>query len=344
MPIGIEAFPHRRGAHCASASLRDLLDYHRLSYTDEPLSESFVFGLAGGLHFAYSEYPEAPLPIHLMGRSGDLESDLCRHLGIELEVRRSEDPDLGWKWLRDELEAGRPTMVWADIKHLDYLDVRLHNSMHDIVVLADDPKTETVLVADYDLDEPQRCSYSSLTRARNSDGFPGPNLNTTWITRFPGRLPDPRRAVEDALALAVRNMRQDRAPEGTPFHVGLDGVDRFASLFPEWPRRFDGRLHGALKALRIFIARAGTGGALFRSLFAGFLDEAAELLGDRALADAGGTYGRLSEAWIELARSARGPDPAAAHAGCLELVWEIRALEHEGVAALEHALKGGARA
>jgi hypothetical protein len=335
LATSVEAFPHRRGAHCASSALRDLLEHHSLSYFEAPLSEGFVFGLGGGLDFLYTDHADAPLPVYLLGRSNGFEADLCRHLGVELDVRSTEDAALGWAWLRDELQAGRPTMVFADIKHLEYLDVRLHNSHHDVVVVADDPGEGRVWVADHDRDRLEPCSYGSLARARNSDGFPGPNRHTTWIARFPERLPDPRRAVADAIGTAVRNMRAQAPPLGTPYAVGLDGVQAFAGAYPEWPARFDGRLPRALKALRLFIARAGTGGALFRSLWADFLAEAADLLGDRSLAGPARTYRELSESWAELARRARGPDPAAAHADCLDLVADVARLEHAGVSALE---------
>ena len=335
LATGVEAFPHRRGAHCASSALRDLLERHSLSYSDAALSEGFVFGLGGGLDFLYTDHPDAPLPVYLLGRSNAFEADLCRHLGVELDVRSTDDPSTGWAWLRDELHAGRPTMVWADIKHLEYLDVRLHNSHHDIVVVADDPDGERVWVADHDRDQLEQCSYASLARARNSDGFPGPNRHTTWIARYPDRLPDPRQAVADSIATAVRNMRAQPPPHGTPYAVGLAGVQAFASSYPTWPESFDGRLPRALKALRLFIARTGTGGALFRSLWAEFLRGAADLIGDPALDGPARVYRELADGWAELAGRARGPDPAAAHADCLDLVADVARLEHAGVRALE---------
>jgi len=45
--------PHRRAGHCGSGALRDLLEFHRLSWSDRPLSEGMVFGLGAGLGFAY---------------------------------------------------------------------------------------------------------------------------------------------------------------------------------------------------------------------------------------------------------------------------------------------------
>ncbi len=338
----VPSFPHRRGEHCGSAALRDLLEHHRLDYGAGALSESFVFGIGGGLHFLYSEGLDRTTPVHWLGRSPGLECDVCRHLGLELELRETDDPALGWAWLRDEIDAGCPTMVWADIKHLEYLDVRLHNSHHDVIAIEHDPEREMVWLADHHCAEIQPASYASLARARNSCGFPGPNRHATWILRFPSALPELRPAVTAAVSRAIANMREDEPPPGTPFSFGLAGVDRFVEGFPSWPRRFGDQLPAALKCLRIFVARAGTGGALFRSLFAGFLDEAAGLLEDNGLHAAARAYHDLTAAWRELAATARGRDALAAHGECVPLVRKVGAVELAGVEALERSGYAGA--
>ncbi len=77
----------------------------------------------------------------------------------------------------------------------------------------------------------------------------------------------------------------------------------------------------------------------FRSLPADFLHEAARLLDDDALAVAGGTYSRLSEAWIRLAAAAGAEKPGGAIEPGIPLVEEIGRLEHEGAAAMERRLE-----
>jgi hypothetical protein len=259
----IESYPHRRAGHCGSGAFRDLLEFHGLSYLEEPLSEGFAFGLSGGLGFHYFELPELEPPIYLVGRTADLERGLCAHLGIELDLRRTDDATEGWRWLREELARGRPTMVWADIKHLDYLNVRMHNTMHDVVVVGYDEAEGVAHIADNDRDEIQRCSLESLARARNSDAFPGPNRHATWVMDFPPSLPPPREAIGAALGSAVANMRGSGEPIGGPNAAsGLDGVAAFATSVPRWPELFGEKLAAALSGLRIFIVKAGTGGAM----------------------------------------------------------------------------------
>ncbi len=356
-----ETFPHRKGGHCGSSALRDLLEHHGLGYRGETLSEGAVFGLGGGLGFSYVELPAIEPPIYLVGRTAGLERDLCATLDIGLDLRRTDDPDEGWRTLRAELDAGRPTMIWADIKHLDYLRVRMHNTMHDIVVVGYDADEGIALIADNDREEIERCSLASLAEARSSNAFPAPNRHATWLMYWPAELPSPIDAVTRGLDRAVANMRDggaalteqepgdtDGAPDeeepgeadaGAPdLGKGLAGIDLFAGRYVEWPERLGERLEGALRGLYMFIVKAGTGGAMFRSLHAGFLRDAAGWLEDVELAEIAETYERLAHAWSELGSVARGEDPVAAHARGVPLAASIAELERSGVEAMERWL------
>jgi hypothetical protein len=183
------------------------MELHQLDYGAGPLSEGAAFGLAGGLGFLYLEMPGMKPPIYLVGRTADLERDVSEHLGIGLDVRETEDPEEGWRWVRDEIDAGRPPMVWADIGHLEYLRVRMHNTRHDIVIVGYDENEGIAWVADNDRDELQACSLDSLATARSSDGFPGPNLHTTFFYEWPESLRKPAEATRLAIERAVANMR-----------------------------------------------------------------------------------------------------------------------------------------
>jgi len=338
----VENYTHRRAGHCGSGALRDLLEFHRLSYSSEPLSEGMVFGLSGGLGFHFFELPELDPPLYLVGRTADLEHGLCRNLDVALELRQGDDPQEGWRWLREALDRGKPTMVWADIKHLDYLRVRMHNTMHDIVVVGYDEEQGIALVADNDRDGIESCALDSLAQARHSNAFPGPNRHATWLMEFPEALPDLRHAVVLALRSAVANMRDAGQPIGGPHGAGgLDGVAAFAAGYPSWAEIFATKLDAALAGLRVFIVKAGTGGAMFRSLQAQFLTEAAELLGDEDLGAAGELYLSLSQAWERLAKAAAHDDPRLGFELGMPAVEEIAALERRGVEAMERWLGEG---
>ncbi|MEA2123721.1 MAG: hypothetical protein QOI80_503 [Solirubrobacteraceae bacterium] len=330
----VEDFVHRPAGHCGSGALRDVLEHRGLDYGHGPLSEGAVFGLGGGLGAFYGEFPDFTPPLYLVGRTGELERDIAAILGAGLEVRATDDPAEGWDWVASEVDAGRPPMVWADIARLDYLRVKMTNTRHDILVVGYDTDEGVAFVADNDRDKLQPCSLQSLASARHSDGFPGPNRHTTYFYEWPDALPDPAVAVMRALGQAITNMRGDPSAVGRiPGPTGLDAIDAFAAGYPNWPATFGDRVEEALRGLSVFIVKAGTGGAMFRSLHQTFLADFAALLDSAPLRNAAALYAELSDAWVSLAACARSGD----HAGGVSLVARIHELEHAGVAAMEAA-------
>lgn len=325
------SFPHRRAGHCGSGALRDLFEWHGLDYGDGPLSEGALFALSGALGFLFLPTPELVPPVYAVGRTADLERDIAAHAGLGLDLRATDDPAEGWRWVRDEIDAGRPPMVWADIAELEYLRVRMANTRHDIVIAGYDEEEGVAFVADNDRDDLQRCSLASLAAARNSHAFPGPNRHTTYVYRWPQRLRDPRAAIGDAAASVVRNMADGGGPlAGLSGARGLAGIDALAADYASWPQRFGDELPGVLKGLWVFIVKAGTGGAMFRSLQAEGLHDFAALLGDGALARAAAAYDELAAAWVALGEACAAAD----HASGTPLLRDVQRLEREGVAAL----------
>jgi hypothetical protein len=329
------AFPHRLAGHCGSGALRDLLELHELDYGDGPLSEGFAFGLGGGVGFLYVELPGTPTPAYLVGRTADLETDVTRTLEIGLDIRETDDPAEGWAWVKDAIDSGHPPMVWADIAELEYLRVKMTNTRHDIVIAGYDEDEQIAWVADNDREELQRCSLDSLARARSSNGFPGPNRHRVFLYDWPRQLRPPHDAIRAALQITLDNMNGGGTRLGQLAGMtGLEGVDAFCTAYPQWPERFGDELETALDLLSALIVKAGTGGALFRSLQAEFLHDSAALLEQPVLAAAAGAYDQLAAAWVELAGVARAHE----HAAGLSLVSRIATLEHDATDALQEAL------
>ena len=140
------------------------------------------------------------------------------------------------------------------------------------------------------------------------------------VVQVHGRL---RRAVHD----------QVEAARGEP--VGLAAVDALAAGYPAWPETFDEyELEKALGGLWVFIVKAGTGGAMFRSLHARFLRDAAGWLRDGRLESLAEHYDELAAAWIELADAAKRRD----HEAGVGIVDVVRSMEHRGVELMEGML------
>jgi hypothetical protein len=150
--------------------------------------------------------------------------------------------------------------------------------------------------------------------------------------RFPDELPDPREAVARGIRQAVANMREaGEALAGIGPGNGEDHVAGFAESYERWPDLFADRLERALRGLWVFVVKAGTGGAMFRSLQADFLRESAELLADDAIGAAARVYEEVAAEWVALADAVRDGD----HGAGQPHVAAIARLEQDGVAALE---------
>src|SRR3546814_20574217 len=99
----VSPYPHRLGGHCGSGAMRDLLEWAGLGWNGPP-DEGLVFALSGSLDLAYVRDTELMPPIYLVGRGGDLETDLPMRLGAAVSVHATDDPREGWAWVRDSIQ------------------------------------------------------------------------------------------------------------------------------------------------------------------------------------------------------------------------------------------------
>jgi hypothetical protein len=339
-------YPHRSAGHCGSGALRDLLDWAGLGW-DGPPDEGLVFALGGGLSFSYLRLPGLTPPIYLVGRGADLELDVPRRLGAPVEMTQTDDPVEGWQWVRDELDAGRPVMVWADIAELPYLRVRLKMSRHDIVIIGYDDVEQVAFVVDNDREDVQVVPYDALARARASTSFPTPTRHATFAITWPPQLPELRQAAAEAFAASAALMRTGGSglvpttslPATAVAGSGLSGVGMFAEDLARWPEVFSDEEHeAALRALPAFIEKAGTGGGLFRRLLAQGCGDVASRTGLDVVADAADVLAQCAAAWTALAEAARGEGPVEARGErCAQAAARLPMLEAAGVEALDRA-------
>jgi hypothetical protein len=338
-PESATGFRHRVADHAASGALRDLLEHHGLSYVREPLSEGAIFGLSGALAL-HARIPDAGLPaIDLDGRDASLELELCRHLGIAADWCTTDEPGAAWELLRAELRAGAPTLVRADAGELEYRGGARHDTRHAIVVTTYDARAGVVWVADPSFPEPQSCTLDGLARARQAPAYPEPARHGLLRLRRLECLADPYDAIGAGLRRTVGNMRAPHACDRPGTHSGLDAIDAVVERWPRLPQITGDQLGQTLGALRFRIRDGSTGGALYRSLQARFLHDAAALLGSAGLGQAALVCDDLADAWRALAGSLHNPDARAAHRAAVPWLRRVQEFEHRHVEALEAHLR-----
>ncbi len=265
------------GAHCGSVAMRGLLGH----YTGLELPESAVFGLGAGVASVLLTTPGLETRMTLFGRTISMEQDLARHLGIDYREQPEEDDDRAWEIVREEVLAGRPTMLSGDILYLDYREFKVHFPGHRFVLLGFDDEAEQVLIADRIRPESESCSMGALRKSRNPPG--ALSTHNLW-GRFHSReigtelVDAARKAIETCSSTMLGLTEADSADgaglsigdgEAPQFIQGVAATRAFAEAVPAWADAEDGRSLASYNAS--CIEKFGNGGGNFRRLYSGFL-------------------------------------------------------------------------
>ncbi|WP_055490827.1 BtrH N-terminal domain-containing protein [Streptomyces sp. TP-A0356] len=282
------------GAHCETSSLRK-----QLLVNGVDIGEPLLFGLGGGIGFWYQ--PSAPGGVFrsmTSTRNGPFPlfiTRLCRALGLDVTVHRTDDPDRALHELREELAAGRPVICYVDLFHLPYFQASRHFGGHAVVVHALDEKTGTAWISDR-CPGPMAVPVEALATARASTHQPFPPahawLSADWST---ARLPD-----EDGFREAVRTCHAALTQSTLP-NEGLAGLAAFGAELTHDIRTAPAeRVVDRLTAAHIDFEFAGTGGSGFRNLYGDFLAEAGPWLSGPAHTAALAAIEEARAAWVAL--------------------------------------------
>lgn len=256
--------------------MRDLLSH----YCQLDLPESVVFGLGAGLDSLYFDEPAQSPPIMLLGRGVSMEQDLATTLGIDYREEIETNDEAAWQQVRQEIIEGRPTMLAGDIYYLDYRKFKVHFPGHRFVLAGFDDEQQCVFIGDRTEAELQTCSMQAVALSRNSPA--GMSSYNLWGKFHSGEVRHSlEQACEASLRITVQRMLGEdtsqqklieaQRPEGQGVVAsGLAGLSLFRQHMSGWDgREMDTALAGYLVNT---IVNFGTGGGLFRNLFADYLN------------------------------------------------------------------------
>lgn len=325
-------FEHLPGVHCGSTALANALRTGGVE-----ISEPMAFGLGAGLGFYYLSSPELSPSHFFQGRSAHLERTACEVLGIPAVVRTADDPEQAWEGVRSALERGVAPILSTELSELPYWRTRTRFGGHRIVIAGHDPERAVALVADTDRPGLEEVPLEVLARARASVAPPFGAPGNPWL-EIDGAVP--ARPLGEAVRDALRRQAREMLLDADGFE-GVSALERFAAELPQWPDRARDEADRAwcLRFAYQVIERRGTGGGLFRALYADFLREAEPL--DRALAGLrlAERMAALAAGWSRLAAGLRDLGDAPGGRVPPELAAQARALAegerafHEDVAA-----------
>ena len=291
----IDGYRNYPGEHCGSVAMRGLLGH----YCDLALSEDVVFGLGSGVDCMLLPIPGlGPVPF---GRTASMELDLAAALGVDYVEATEADDARAWQTVREEVLAGRPTMLSGDIFYLDYRDYKVHFPGHRFVLLGFDDAAEQVYIADRINEAAETCSLGALMQSRNpKDGLSTQNL---WGRFDGGRVRNDlvsatRIALDTCSLRMLGESPHGSDPSGGAVH-GVAGIRKLAEAVPGWAEAEGNRALASYNASAI--EKFGNGGGNFRRLYAGFLAWAREQDPDRVPADAAARSTEAADGWTALA-------------------------------------------
>ncbi|MFW9996836.1 MAG: BtrH N-terminal domain-containing protein [Candidatus Odinarchaeota archaeon] len=296
----IPGFIHRIGVHCTSSAIRNVFEFHGVK-----MSEALLFGMGSGLGLGYLKiWGSEPF---FGGRSKDFIKNLCSALGIKFTEWRSKNAEEGWQRLKGYLENNIPCAIDIDMHYLNYQELHdpdFHFGAHAIVVCGYNAERKTVLVTDTAFPDIKEISLEKLTEGRNSthDKFMAPR-NLIYEFEFPGTVPELATVIEGVLHTTGMGLKatSGRVMRAMGIHGGINALDVFAKDLEKWLKLPADRLAARASLQAGYISSYGTGGGLFRYLFAGFLEEVATKIGDASLSELGSYYRDLGDHWEELA-------------------------------------------
>ena len=307
------------GVHPDTAAIAGVLANRGLlaPHTGQPLSEAMVLGVGGGLGAGYIlwEFKAHDLRSLVLGFRNSWQypdrwaKKTCQRLGVPAAVHETGSAGKADAQLREAVGQGVPAIAWADqqllgYRHLpDWLEgrggppVTVYGIDEAAGVALVDDRNRATLTVPLDALAAARARVVSYKNRLLVLDAPAAELDSDGL----------RRAVRDGLAEQVEHLSQ-RSDS-----FSLPAFRKWARLLTDtrnakaWPKVFADRVSlfdACLSVYENLEPQAGWGGGNLRGLYAEFLDEAAGLLGTRALGTAATAYREAAARWREVAEVA----------------------------------------
>ncbi|QDQ15148.1 BtrH N-terminal domain-containing protein [Streptomyces spectabilis] len=316
------------GDHCESTALVNMLRNRGID-----LSEPMVFGLGQGLSFLYWHSRQMPAPF-LAGRvkPDQLMRNAARALGLDLRERQTASRTKAEAHLLDALDHGDVVGLKLDRYHLDYAHEDHHFAAHYVACIG--YEDDTFVVVETSSLGIRSTSRQSMAEARSAKG-PMSSRNLSFVVGPDGY--DPATLAKSCRSSIRTTAREFLRPPIS--NLGFKGIAKTSSVMRKGWDRLDNPGH-VLTLVGNSMEDGGTGGGLFRTLWARFLEEAHGLTGIAAYEHGATEYHRISERWTEVANLLREADDSTAPAALDEaaaIVNELATEEQKAMAELEEA-------
>jgi hypothetical protein len=289
----LKPLEHRQYAHCESGVVTALLKRKGLD-----LSEPMIFGITGGLTFAYVpliKITNMPIISYRMF-PGAIIKGAVKNLDVKFQTRRYRDKGTALAELTRLVDGGEIVGLQTSVYWLPYFptEMRFQFNAHNLIVYA--REGEEFLVSDPVFDYAVRIRAEDLQNARFASGTLAPKGFIYYPVSVNPDV-DLRKAIRKSIKRTVHMMLY--AP--VPF-IGIKGIHYTGRKIERLNVRED------LRYVRLFLGHIvrmqeeiGTGGGGFRFMYAAFLQEAGDLLGVAPLEEASQMMTEAGDRWRQFA-------------------------------------------
>ena len=286
-------FNHRQSAHCESGVAANLLSHHGLA-----ISEAMAFGIGAGLLFGYFPFiriNKLPLATYRTA-PGNIFKKVTSRLGIQVSRNSFKDQNQARAELDRYLADGIPVGLQTGVYWLPYFPpaLRFHFNAHNLVVYA--KEGDSYHISDPVFGETVTCAAADLARARFAQGALAPKGKMYSISNIPSNID-----LAPAIIKSIREVCRIMVRVPVPL-LGTRGIRYLAGQVERWPERFGDKM--AILYLGHIIRmqeEIGTGGGGFRFIYAAFLQEVAEVLGDSRYLGISARMTAIGDRWRDFA-------------------------------------------
>lgn len=279
------------GEHCETVATGNLLLHAGLK-----LSEPMLLGLGEGIGFGVFSFKNMPAPF-IAGRVRPeaITKALTKNLALDIKFRQTRSRKKAWENMASFIDAGQPVAVKLDCYYLDYFDSDFHFAGHYVAAYGYDD--DHIFVVDTN----QQGGAMETSRGPFEEGrmWKGPMASNalTWTLSQIGSEVDWQGVTKKAIRV---NAQSYNTPPIKNF--GASGIRKAALMAPKWKDTV-ADAPNQLALMGMLIERAGTGGGLFRRLYADFLLEANGYLNSDIIAEAEALIRSAGEGWTKASNS-----------------------------------------
>lgn len=262
----LSGFEHRKSKNCGSGALWNISRFYKNHY-----EEHVIFGLGAGLTFFYGGFGAASKSIG--GRNPILVEDFFDSMNIDKKWEYHQTfPERKIKRCIDE---NIPVLARTDLFYLSYFGKSgIHFPGHEIVIVGYEESEQGTrfVVSDGVFEELKIINSNELSIAMNPPEnvlplFPLENYIIP-VEKFEIKL------ERENIIKSIEKVYKRMTGIDNPF-VGLKALELFSNDIRSWLEYDDG--WWIFRFAYQVIERRGTGGGLFRYMFADFLKEASKM-------------------------------------------------------------------